>query len=305
MLVARSWLGFAKETTWGTAVAPSKYVPVDEFSAKDEIARILDEGKRGIGVKDFGAFPGLKSATLRYSGAFYPDVPPWFILGILGAVTTTGTSPNFTHNFTFAESPPSFTIHDYNGIDQRQFAGAVVESLELAFAVEEALRWTVSLRSKASSTATPATPTFGTTSPFLAWQATLTVAAQSNARLSGFEMTMRREAIVRHTASGSRDPSKISGQPLEVTGRMTFFMDSLDEYDKFAQMTMPAVSLKLTQNANTEIEILMSKCDFEDATIDRGREEVMIEVPFRAHYNTTDSGPCKITVKNQVASYAS
>lgn len=304
MLSQLSHVGLAREAVWGTALPAAKFFPSKNPKFEDDIKRILDQGKRGSAATDFGAWGGTRLGRLEHDGDFYPDVPPYFLLGILGQVNTTGVGP-YTHVFTLAATPPSFTITDYyGGAQARQFAGAMVESLDLKFATESgALEWAVKLAAKASTQVATPTPTFGSLAPFLGWQAALTLAGGGNTKLLGFELNMKRTLSPIFGANNSQDPNKMYAGPLEVTGKITFDMADETELNYYLNNTQPTLSLVLTSGTNT-ITIALSKCDFEKATVDRSQEYVRVDSPIRGHYNATDAGPAKITVVNSVASYA-
>ncbi len=297
-----SHLGLAKEVTWGTAVAAAKWLPIKDFKPVDEIKYPLDQGKRGIAALDFGAYQGTRLGNLDYGGDFFPDVPPYFLLGVLGKDTVTGVGP-YTHAFQLDPAPPSFSISDYYGVE-RQWAGARVSELGLKFATDTGmLEYGVKMLSKASAIVTTTTPTIGTTAPFLGWQAAFSVAGTGVVgRLLAYEVTFKRILKEIFGANNSQDPSAIYVGGLEVTGKLTVDMPDDNELLHYLNNDQPAIQVVLTSGTNT-ITILMTKCAFEKATIDRGQEFVRLDAQIRGLYNTTDAGPAKVTVVNSVATY--
>lgn len=296
-------VGLAKEVAWGTGLAPTQFLPVTKHDFHDEVKRILDEGKRGVAAKDFGAYTGVKSSSLDYGGDFFPDVPPFFLLGILGQDGVTGVGP-YTHLFTLANIPPSLTIYDYYAVAQRQFAGAQVEEIDLKWGTDAttAIEWAVKLKAMASATTTLATPTIGTMAPLLGWQAALTIGGAANLHMLGGDLSLKRPVNLVFGANNSQVPSAREVGPLEVTGKLLFYANDESEILHYLNNDQPIVSVNFTSGAN-QLTLQMSKCDFEDAKVDRGSEYVRVEAQLRAHYNAADAGPCKITVINSVASY--
>lgn len=306
---ALSRLGLAKEAQWGTPVVASKFLPVKDFKPTDDIKMIIDEGIRGVAAKDFGAYAGTRLGQLEYGGDFYPDVAPFFILGILGKDTVSGSAP-YTHLFQLDPNPPSFTIEDYNGNNSRQFAGAMISELGLKFATDSgALEHTLKLMSKASTVlGSPTTATYGTIAPLLGWQAALTVGGSAvDGRLLAFELNLKRTLKEMFGANNSQDPSKIHAGILEVTGKMTFDMPDDNELEHYLLNDQPAIAVTLSNGgagaALTSIVFTLTKCLFEKANSDRSQEHVRLDAQIRGIYNTTDAGPVAITVKNAVASY--
>ncbi|MDI3341828.1 MAG: phage tail tube protein, partial [Sphaerobacter sp.] len=239
-----------------------------------------------------------------FDGDFFPDVPPYLLLGILGKDTVTGTGP-YTHSFALLTTglPPSFTLSDYNGYEERQFAGMRVEQLDLKYSLDGALEYSAKLLGKKSATATTTTPTFGTVPPFLAWQCAVTIGGVSVPRVAGWDMTLQRKSEVLFAANNSQDPRDIFVGPLQVTGKMTAYFEDNTELTHFLSNDQPAVVITLTQDANTQMTITMSKCAFSKAAVNRSKDYVMLDMEFEAVHNPTDNGPCTVAVKNAVPSY--
>lgn len=301
---ALSYLGLAKEAVWGTPVTAAKWLPVKDMKPTDDIKMVLDEGKRGIAAKDFGAYQGTKLSNLEYGGDFFPDVAPYFLLAVLGADTVSGTGP-YTHAFGLGSAPPSLTLQDFFGHSQeRQYAGCRVSEVGLKFATDTgAVEWTAKLLGKASALVVKTTPTIGTTTPFLGWQAALSIGGTSApGRLLAAEWSLKRTLKEVFGANNSQDPSTIYAGILEVTGKMTFDMPDETELQHYLTNDQPSVSVALTSGANS-VTILTTKTAFEKATVDRSQEFVRVDAQIRGLYNATDAGPAKITVINSVATY--
>ena len=58
----RSYVGIAKETTKGTAEAPTDFIPVakDSFKPVDVVDSLFDTGLRGSNVMNYNRIPGRK-----------------------------------------------------------------------------------------------------------------------------------------------------------------------------------------------------------------------------------------------------
>ena len=95
----RSYVGIAKETTRGTAVAPTDFIPVakDSLAPVDVIDPLYDTGLRGSNVVNYNYIPGRKRSTFDFGGAVFADTIGYSLAGILGAVSTSGASAPYTH----------------------------------------------------------------------------------------------------------------------------------------------------------------------------------------------------------------
>lgn len=302
-LSALGHIGLAFETTYGTAVAPTVFIPYDTVKAEDDIKKVVDEARRAVLTKDFGVYNTTRQGKVEIDANVYPEILGYFLKGILGGYAVTGTGP-YTHTFTVANTlPPSFTISDYNSMTERQYAGAVISELGLKFDTENLMKLNAKFESKASVTTTTNTPTFSVTDPFRGFQATLKIGGSSNLNMVGGEVTIKRDVALLFTANNTQDPSKFSAGRIELTGKLTFDVEDETELNYYLQGTQPSLQFTFTRDANTSLDITCSKVDFTKATVDRGQEYVRVDAEFRALYNTTDNGMTKIQLKNSITTY--
>ena len=116
----KSYVGIAKETTRGTAVAPTASIPVTSITAHDEITQLLDTGLRGSMVDFYTATPGQAWSTWGCSGFAYPDSIGFWLASLLPDLTVTGSGPyttTFAPNNGTTTQPKGYTIADYSGLD--------------------------------------------------------------------------------------------------------------------------------------------------------------------------------------------
>jgi hypothetical protein len=297
--------GFAKETTWGTAVAaPTGFIPFKTLKSEDDIKRIVDSGIRGNLTKDFASYAGIANAKFDIEGLVYPDLFGNFLLALFGQDAVTGTGP-YTHSFTLSNNqPPSYTLFDYDGVNERYYAGAVLEQLDLKFTTEGDLTKSAKFVSKASAqSGTPHSPTYTSVAPLLGWNTSITIAGSGNTRLIGGDLSFKRPCKFTYGANNSQAPTKVNVGTLEVTGKLDFEIDDYTELNYYLQTTQPTVVITFTSGTNT-LTVQMTKCDFEKvAGIDRSQEMARVSANIRALYNTTDAGPAKVTLVNGVATY--
>lgn len=297
-------MGLAKETIWGTAVAPTVWVPFKTLKSSDSIKRIIDTGIRGNLSKDYASYAGVSTGESSLDGDVYADSFGNFLLGLFGQDTITGTAP-YTHSFALsANQPPSYTLSDYDGINERQYTGAMITELGLKFTSDGELTKSAKFVSKASTIASSIhTPTFTTVSPFVGFQAALTIGGTANLNLIGGDLSIKRDNHFTFGANNSQAPTKLSIGKMEVTGKLDFEVSDYSELNYYLNATQPIVVMTFTNGTNV-LTVQMSKCDFEKVDgLDRGSEVVKISASIRGLYNATDGGPCLIKLQNSVASY--
>src|SRR2546429_199183 len=134
--VFKTHVGFGKESTWGTAVAPTIWLPTTDYSWNEDRNRELDQGLRAKAAKDFGAYDGTRSAKPSYGFHWYPDEVARFVARILGQDALTGSGP-YTHTMTLADKGASDTITDFYGVSaaERRIPGAYVEKMDIKYNV--------------------------------------------------------------------------------------------------------------------------------------------------------------------------
>lgn len=86
-----SYLGIAKESSRGTGVSPTFYLPVNSIEPEDVPKWLQVTALKGAMVKTYGYVQGLRSTTFGIGGPAYADSIGWALMGILGDVTTTAS----------------------------------------------------------------------------------------------------------------------------------------------------------------------------------------------------------------------
>lgn len=298
-----TWLGVAKEVTWGTAVAPAYYPPFKDAKPEDIIETVKDQGIRGALVQTFAVMQGNAHSTMDYSGEAYPDTLGLFLLAILGKDTVTGAASPYTHSFQLSRmlQPPPLTWSRYDGTNMRQFTGHMVEEISLKWAAKSALEITVKSQGKLSVIAATTTPSPSAATPFMGWSFGVTLGGAANYNLTGFDISLKRKIYPQYAANNTQSPTAMVAQALEVTGKATFDKADDTELNAFLNNTQPALVLTGTQGTN-QLVIQMSKCAFIKDPV-TGKEVVQGDVEFEGVDNATDNGPVLIKLTNAVASY--
>lgn len=300
-----SYLGLALETTPGTAVAPSHFVPIKTFKAGDEIKRIMDDGKRGVLAKDFGMYAATAMAQLEYEGQFYPDIPGYFLKCVMGTDTVTGTAAPYTHAFTLSNAqPPTLTMTDYEVAGTRQYAYGVVEELSLKWTAEGDLTYTTKMQSQQSSVlGTAPTQSYTAAAPFLGYEASLKINGATNLNLVGGDMMLKRMVKPTYGANNTQQFTRMNVGELEVSGKLTFDIQDYTEHNLYLQNNQYPTVITFTQGTNI-LTLQMSQMAVDKSTVDRSQEMVRVDMSYKGIYNATDGGPVKISLQNSIAAYS-
>ena len=299
----RSYLGIAKETTRGTVVAPTDFIPVSVSKVKpdDIIDPLFDEGLRGSMVKNYNYIAGRTRSTFDFGGPAFPDTVAYPIAGLLGEVVTTGASAPYTHTISLENSataaadaqPTSFTLTDFYSASVRSYPGIMIHDFSLKFSAEGLLEYDAKGTGWASSVPTTPTPTFSTILPTPVWAATVTIGGSAVAYAVDGSIDMKRSVTPIYGISNTQNPYQIFLGALETTGKFSFIMETDAELTRFITNTQPSIVLNWTQGASTtltQIQCTMTKGAYTAAAIQRGKDYVEIVVDVNAQANTTDKG---------------
>jgi hypothetical protein len=318
----RSYLGIAKETTKGTAVAATDFIPVakDSFKPADIIDPLYDQGLRGSNVLNYNYIPGRKRSTVDYGGAVFADTIGYALAGIMGSVATTGASAPYTHTISLLNSttsgadaqPISYTITDFYAANVRQYPGCQFSDFSLRFNADGMLEYDTKTTGWSSSVVTPdPTPSFSTVLPTPVWRGTVSIGGSSVTTAMSGNIDLARPVTPIYGISNTQDPYQVFLGPLEVSGKVTFIMENDTELTRFLTNTQPAIVLNWAYGAGAsavQIQATLTKGAYTAAVIERGEDFVQVTVDINAQSNTTDAGasggfsPIKWVLQNAKAS---
>lgn len=286
-------VGLAKEQTQGTPVDPTAWFPV-ENNIKDEdvIKWIEDKGLRGAPVDPIAQYQGPMSSSVDFDAMFYPESLGNALMALMGTDTVTGAAVPYSHAITLAQDqPPSYTLSVYNGFNERQYPGSMIDELQLKYAIDGALTASTKWIGFPSVVGVTSVPSFGMNDPFLGWESALTIAGAADTKLIGFDWTGKRKVIAQWAANNSQKPSFVYSSALGVTGKLTFAVEDDTELTYMLNNTQPAVSIVLTApNNGPSLTIQMSKCAFTKKAPSYSKEFVEVDYDVTALPNVTDAG---------------
>jgi hypothetical protein len=298
-----AYLGFAKETTWGTGVAPTVWYPFDSAKPDNVTNTVVDNGKRGHITKDYAVIPTTKSATIDVEGNLYTNEIGHILNALLTTRATSGTSP-YTHVFKASETQRSLTFQHFNGSDERQYAGFVIDELTLKGDAEGIVTVSWKAQGKSGSIVANSTPAISSTlSEITGVNCSLTIDAAANTNLFGFEITIKRENKLIFGANATQNPSKAAQGAVEVTGKLTFDVEGNTEYAMYDAQAYKTLVLTLGTSASNSLVVTMTRAFIEKASFDDGDVSLRVDWEVRGTYNATDAGPVAVTLKNTTTTY--
>jgi hypothetical protein len=317
----RSYIGIAKETTKGTIVAPTDFIPVAKDSLKpvDIVDPLYDTGLRGSNVLNYAYIQGRSRSMFDFGGAVFADTIGYGLAGVLGSVATTGASAPYTHTISLLNSltsdvdvqPISYTLTDFYAVDVRSYPGCQFSDFSLKFNADGMLEYDTKTTGWASSTVADPTPTFSTVLPTPVWRGTVSIGGSAVATAMEGSIEMTRPVTPIYGISNTQNPYQIFLGALEVTGNVKFVMENDSQLINFLNNTQPAIVLNWAYGTGAtavQIQATISKGAYTAAVIERGDDFVSVAIEFNAQANTTDDGasggyaPIKWVLQNAKAS---
>jgi len=299
-----SYLGIAKETTQGTYVAPTDFLPVDKSTLKvdDNPARLRDETLRGNAALLQGIYDGVKFATVAFSGPFFPDVCG-HLLKIIGPDTIAGSNP-YTHTFKLTSAQPSsYSLADFDVVEARGFVGQVLDTLTLKFDINGFVTYDASFTGWASAAQSTPSNVQTAVSPLLGWNTSVTVAGGANARVISAEFTFKRNVTPVFTMANTQNPKTVWAGPLMLDGgKIRAIVEDNTELNYFLNNTQNALVFNANQSASAALALTATKGAWTNALIDRSGDFIAIDLTVDAIYNATDTGPGAVVLTNAKSS---
>jgi hypothetical protein len=303
-LTALGHIGLAFETAYGTPSAPVVWIPYTSVKTEDDIKKVVDDGKRAVLSKDFAVYNATQSGKVDIDFLAYPETLGYFLKAILGQDTVTGVAAPYTHTFKVVNTlGTSMTLQNFDGNDERQYAGSVIEEIQLKFDAETAITVTTKFMTQLGKVVTQTEPTFNVSNPFMGYTLAAKLNGVANANVVGGEITIKRETKLLFMAANTKDPSKFSHARIEIDGKLTFDIEDATEYTLFTAGTQVPIDLNFTLDANHSLDVSFGNVDISKATKDETQEFVRVDLSFKSLFNATDAGNTTIVLKNSVATY--
>ncbi|WP_020658395.1 phage tail tube protein [Amycolatopsis benzoatilytica] len=322
----KQFLGVAKETQQGTAVAMTATIPVEKLDFEDKPVFLDDKAMRGSMVESYGKQAGVIKTDFSFSGPVFGDTLGWLLGNILGDLTTTGASAPFTHAFSTLNSgngqPTSHTFTQYTGTTAstgtRQWPGACLSELTLKWNAESQLFTYDAKGSCWPSIIAAATPTSApsTVTPIASWRGQLGVGGPATGGTLALNVTDGEIAIKRvvepvFTTQNAQTPYIIQRGAVSASGKLNFIAKDETPYLNMVNNTQPQLQLivsnGLTGAAQVQCQVDVQQGAFVTAKYDSGKSAIAYQTTFDAVANTTNAGtsggfsPLKATLTNAIA----
>ncbi|MDQ3107512.1 MAG: phage tail tube protein [Actinomycetota bacterium] len=294
-------VGFAAESTYGTAVTVTKFVEVDKWSIKKVPNWMRSNGIRSGQLMDRSEDSAI--GTFDVSGSMEMDLTAKNVALLfkhaVGAVVTSGAGP-FTHTITPATTT-GLSLTMQGGIPDvggtvRPFtaSGVKVTGFEVSWARDKWLTAAWDLLAKDSVTATAlATASYSSANPPYGWpHVVVTIGGAEFKSLSG-KVSFKQAAGPRFYAGATTTAEPLQNGKIMATLELTGHFESLTAYDRTLAGTEAAVSVAITNGVNSVT--FSGNARFMDGAPELSGIDY-IDQPYKAEFAATGADSTGFTV---------
>lgn len=318
----RTFVGFGKETSNGTAVAPTRFVPWTKLDVQDSPGLLIDDAQRGSMAAEYNAVAGPRIGSVDLSTYMYVDGVGDLLYNIFGGYAVgAAVSGVYPHTFSLLNSsdgqPPAHTITDNTNITAtvlaRAYAYACCSELTISGNATGLVTVDAKFTSYASAAAASA-PTNTVTAEVVipTYKSTVSVGGSGATNVREWGITISRDLEVVDTADGTTDPYAIVRKAMTVSGKLTFA--AKDEAPLTALMagTQQAIVINIDSGGTVanvrNLTLTCTKGVYDQGQMTR-ETPIGWEMGWKGLANSTDVGasgglgPCVAVLKNIVTTY--
>lgn len=316
---AFGYMGIGVETTPGTSVAPTKFVPVKSvnFDVQQDEIRFREIAGSRQAQQSFG---GSIRPSVTFDTAFYPVGASGVIFrGLFGAVTSAagaGTTPtSVVHTFADAATLPSLsfersdTATEGTGVLHERIPGCKIESVSFTaeFGAEINMSVTAQGLSFPENPATKPTVTLPSVNPLIFTGVSVSLDGVASDLFKSINFDFNNTLEPQEALRGTRTAYKIHEGPLECTLNGTMIFEDNSIYNKFRDATTFSVAAKFTSseladatnNVPYSAEFIWSKVKVLNFDVNMEAEGVMeADVEFSVSYDRVNKRFVQVKLTN-------
>jgi len=288
--VWKDFVGYGKETTWGTKVVPTAWARFRggfDFVHKAEHIRLS-------GTDELRSYVKFVRGNISAEGSIsdlelLPDHFGLLLEAALGSVN--GSVYKVKHG-----GLPSLSVEVSHGGLLHEYVGTKISSLEISAEAGGLLRASTSFVGRLGrDLASAETRSYSSKEPFVCHGVTLTWGGST---IRAQTATVRIENPLRYPfwEMGDIYSAESTEGVAEITGEFRAIFDSTAEFDDFIAGTERTLVISGQNTAGDTIEIKMGTVRLKDFSRDRGDQNWDQTLSFEAIYNDSDGSPIVVTI---------
>lgn len=314
-------IGIGKETTKGTKVAASYWIPVQSYSYDDKVEVVKNDSSFGR-IEEYNAAHITKLwGEGDYEGKIFLNSVGLELVAVLGASPTSvqrGASGVYDHTYALANNNDhkALTVCYEDAIQEISFPFAMVDSWSLEVATDDYVKRSISLTGRNSESSTH-TPAFTNEIEFIPSQVSFKMAsAQSGLagataiNVTSFSLEISKNAEPVYVL-GSNEPQDIINKQFNVTGSVELYFEDTTYRDYVFANTHRALRIDMKDTAtdlgsghNPELYIDLHEVVFDEFERSWDANDPLTQtLNFEGLYNLADAAMISARLTNTVTSY--
>jgi len=314
----RAEVGVAKESTRGTPVNPTHWIPWSSASLIDVITKARETSGMGRLEGSDSSYIVNKSGEGDIEAEVRDAYLGLIFTSLAGASPSSTGSTNYVHTYTLQQDNMhqslSFLVQTPSDTGvARMFPNAVVDKWALKIEPGNIVTNTISIKSVDGRDWTRQTASYTSLGEkYLPQHLSLKVAtdiaglaAASKISVKALELTIEKNAETDNVL-GTLSPEDVNNKELKVSGSLTLNFEDQTWLDYMLAGSYKAMEIKLTQGSNNYFTFQMPRVDFEGWKSDLALSEIAKQsLDFTANYDAANALAVisTWTLANQVASY--
>lgn len=309
-------LGLAIESTRGTAVNPTHFVPWATMSFRDTVEEAREEQAFGKIADSDSKFVVMKMGEGDIEAQLYDKALGVILTGVLGAVpSSAGGGAPYTHTYTLSNTNQHKSVSIYWSDPDRSdlYKLGMISSLGMSVETSGIVNWTIGFMSKTADEWTTQTPDFTSIgSKFLHQHLSVKLATDTSGLAAATPISVKSlELNINKNTSfdgvmGTVEPEDILNQQLSVEGSLNLNLEDDTYRDYMLNGTYRAMEIKLTNGTNSILTLQFPRVDFSGFEPDYSLNEIAKQdITFKANYDAANDADIisTCTLVNEEASY--
>lgn len=312
----RGQLGIAIESTRGTAVSPTFWVPWATMSFRDTVEEIREEQGLGVIADGDSKYIVQKMGEGEVEAQIYDKALGAVLTGVLGAApSTTGAGP-YTHAYTLSNTNQHKSLSLYWKDPDRSeiYALGMVDTFQISVENNGFVNYTVGFKSKTAKDWASQTSNYTSLgNKFVHHHAQIRLAATVGAlsaatpiSIKSLEFNINKNTDY-DSVIGTVEPEDILNQQLSVEGSLELNLEDDTYRDYMVNGTYRAMELYLFRSSSSSLKIQLPRVDFSEWEPDFSLSEIAKQsISFKANYDQANAldiiSTCELI--NSQSSYA-
>jgi len=291
-------LGLAIESSRGTAVAPTFWIPWSTMSFRDVVEEAREEQAFGVLADGDSKFVTMKMGQGEVEAQIYDKALGAILAGVIGASPSTSGANPYTHAFTLSNSSQQKSLSLYWKDTDRSviYPLGTVDSFNVSIEPNGIVGYTVGFKSKVEKDFASQTPVFTSLgNKFLHQHLSFKLAANVGAlaaatpiSLKKLDFTINKNAAF-DSSMGTVEPEDILTQQISVEGSIELNLEDDTYKDYMLDGTYRAMEIYLYRSSSSSLKIQLPRVDFSQWEDDYTLNEIAKQtINFKANYDAAN-----------------